>query len=203
MKQLILLITFIIPGCTISQGTIDRQVIAGARTAAIAPFTSTVKLESAVLTESQEVFRSTLSRYGFIVIDQEKVDGLLKLQEFSTSGINRDNITSAGRILGVDAIMTGEITIHEEKQRVISPHGTGRFGLIIMDNDHEKSEYKTYLRFKITVTLINARDGRTILTMTNRFVEAEKDENMPGYIDINAYRRLTLKKMGQELFDML
>mgnify|MGYP001423435745 CR=1 FL=1 len=203
MKRLLLLIPLITLSCSISQVTADRQAINQVKTVAIVPFTSTIKLDSAILYEAEDKFRKTFSDSGFIVIEREKVDGLLKQKEFSETGITKDNIASAGRILGADAVLAGEITVHEEKVSIFRSGSHGGFGMMVFDKDDYKTEYRTYLRFKITITLVNVRDGSVILTMTNRYIETEKDENLPGYLNIDAYRRLTLKKMGKELADIL
>ena len=199
MKRLIILMLLIFTCCAASRIEIDRAAVKQVRSIAIAPFTSDAGLDVNILQGAMEYFRQAFTLCGFSVVEQRKTDELLAETEFNSAGINGDRVSGAFRALGADAILTGNITLHEEVTRIAANHWNSGFGMLLPFDKHEKTAWRTYLKFSITVELINASDGNVILKMTNRYTETEKDEELPGFHDINAYRNYVLKKMSGEL----
>lgn len=194
MKRLIIPLLLIFTCCATSRIEIDRTALKQVRSVAIAPFTSSTDLDVKILKETMEYFREALILCGFSVIGQEKIDGLLAKPEFISSGITGNRVTEAGRALGADAILTGRINLHEEENRIVSNNLHGGFTVLFPRGSHDKTELKTYLKFSITVELVSVTDGRVIIKITNRYPETERDEELPGFHDINAYRKYVLKK---------
>jgi len=64
-------------------------------------------------------------------------------------------------------------------------------------------EVKTFFKFNIIVRLLKVSDGSVIMTVKNTYAESEKDEYLPGYVTMDAYRNLVLKKMSNEIVDVL
>ncbi len=196
MKFLLLLIPLLMLCCATSEITLNRQAIKNVKSVAVVPFTSTMKLDTKIMAEAEDRFRAVLSELDYNVIGQNKMDSLLQTGEFSKTGITEDNVTSAKKILNADTVLFGKITVNEEKKISVRYH---RFGMMVFDDDYDKTETKIFYRFKITLKLIKVNDGSVILTITNRYIEAEHDDDMPGYVTLDAYRQFTLEKMGNEL----
>lgn len=199
MKRLIILMLLVLTCCATSRIEINRPAISKLRNIAIAPFTSDAELDVNTLQGAREYFRQAFTLCGFSVVDQLRTDELLAKTESSSPGNAADRVIKAGRALGADAILTGKITLHKEESRIVSNSPDDGFTLMLRRDKDDKTRWKTYLRFSITVELINVSDGNVILRMSNISTETEKDEDIPGSRDINAYRNYVLKQMSGEL----
>ncbi len=197
MKRLIIPL-LLFTCCATSRIEIDSPAIVNVRSIAIAPFTSAAGLDVNILHVAMEYFRQAFTLCGFSVVEQHGIDELMAKTGFTSSGITSDRAIEAGRALGADAVLVGRITQHQEETRIVSKQWNGRFGMLPLDKD-DKTVWKTFLKFSITVELVSVTDGRVIIKITNRYPETEKDEELPGFRDINAYRNYVLKKMSGEL----
>lgn len=199
MKRSIVFLLVLFTCCATSRIDINKSEVKQVRSIAIIPFASTVKLEREIPVQAAEYFRKAFTMCGISVIEQSRVDELLKKTESGSQVIAGDRTVDAGRTLGVDAILTGKITLHEEENRIVSNHWYGMIVTGSMNDRHDRTQWNTYLKFRITVELVRVSDGSVIMKMTNRSTETEKDNELPCCMDINAYRSYVLKKMSSEL----
>lgn len=192
-------IMFVVPlfllHCAASIVKVDMEGLGRVRTIAVLPFTSGKNLDKGILEDSEIIFAGALSCPRYRIVEREKVRAFLK---DTGPGMTVDKAVRAERVLGADAVITGEITEYAEVQKVISPFSGGSFGMIIFNDRDDETEIRTYYKFRITIKMFSTADGREILSMSNRYGEAEHDDYLPGYTDLASFRRNTLKKMAKE-----
>lgn len=74
-----------------------------------------------------ELFAKYLLKSGYNVVEREELDSILKEQQLSLSGaLNREQIKEIGKLSGVDAIITGSITL-DVPERDFFENGYPRF----------------------------------------------------------------------------
>ena len=65
----------------------------------------------------EDLFAQQLIKKGFTVVEREKLDSVIKELKLSASGLfDEKNTKELGRILGVDALLIGEVTYYSPKQ---------------------------------------------------------------------------------------
>jgi len=201
VKRTLFLIPLIILNCSTAVITIDKTDMGPIKSIAIAPFFSEAGIGPAAIAETENAFREVFLKLGYNIIEQDKIESMLRDEEFSATGITQKNIQRAGKILGADAILFGVITEYKEETRIIRP--SGRFGLLIHDREHKKTEYKTFYRFRVLVKLASTADSSVIMTAANRYPEAEHDDYMPAFVSLEAYRRYVCRKTGEEIIQKI
>jgi curli biogenesis system outer membrane secretion channel CsgG len=196
MKIIIVLIPLLAISCAASNVSVNREALKSAKTVAIIPFTSSIQLKKEITAEAEESFRTAFIRLNYRVAEKEKLNQILKNSELTSPDLTGESIKKIGLLSGSDAVLTGEIISHGEVRREVRRH---IFGSFVFHEDHGETETKTYFKFQIVVKLINASDGSVILTVKNRFPEAEQDEYLPAYKSLDSYRSHILDKMKDEL----
>jgi len=201
--RLLLIVPLLILGCSIVgvKGPVSPD-----KTVLIIPFNSQLKLKKEIRTEAEEKFGGVLDKLGYRVIERNKLEMLLAEKEFANAGLTRENIKVMAKRLNAGLVHSGEILEHSEFDRNDHLYDTFIFGSQLFDSQNSGSgdgKIKTYFKFKIVVKLINVVDGSEIISVENHSPEAEKDDNLPGYISLDAYRALVLEKMAGEFKDGL
>lgn len=203
MKYIILLTTLFMIGCATSDIVIDKDSAASVKSVAIVPFTSEINLKKEVLAKAGSDFRSAFVKLDYKIAGDEKTDLFSKENNFTLKGASTGDIKKIGGILGADAILFGEIVKNEEVVKEVPPTSANAFGTLLFNGGHDETVYKTTYKFQINIKLVKVSDGSVILTMKNRYAEAEKDEYMPGYMSLDAYREMVLKNISNELVESL
>lgn len=178
--------------CSTSDIKLNNDALASVKVIAIAPFTSSSSIDSEVYRKSEEIFASVLTRPGYKVIRLSPAPEELTAKEMK-------QIKSEAAASGADALLSGKIISYEETTRIEfnrRPLFFGKFG--IFDED-DRIERVTEFRFQIHITAVRLSDDAVILDIKNRYSKAEKDEYMPAFNSLEAYREYTLKKMTDEL----
>ena len=169
MKPVILIIPLLILNCATADITVDRAAMKSIKTVAIVPFRSSVGVKNEILTESAEKFRTAFVNMNYQVIEKEKTGLLLKDYQFPVKGFTSEDVKTAGKLLGADAILTGEITdygITEFPSPFVSVH---RSGIWRHHPDDEEIKPRIIFRFQVVIRLLNVSDGAVIITIKNRY----------------------------------
>ncbi len=206
MKYSILFISLIILSCATADINIDEAAVKSLKVIALVPFKSTSSadnLKTEIYEEAEEVFSSALVRMNFKIIPKEKM-GIESVEKKSiSSDAVLDDAVKSAISAGADAVLIGDIIVNEEVVRDIHPRKTIFFsGLKFRERDDE-IKTQTIYKFQISVKIVDVKNGSVILSMKNRYIEAEKDDYLPGYLSLDTYRALTLKKLSDEMVEKL
>ncbi|PKL17819.1 MAG: hypothetical protein CVV49_09255 [Spirochaetae bacterium HGW-Spirochaetae-5] len=205
MKYLIL-IPFIILSCTTADIVADKDAMRSVKVIAIVPFRATSRsadLKKEIYKEAEKILSSALVKLNYKFIPEDKPELNLADKDSSGSGKLIEEIIKQYKTSGADAVLIGNIIVNEEVERIILPRRSIFFGgSLFSDRDDEIKTQTTY-KFQIEVKLVDTSNGSIILSLKNRYSDAEKDEYLPGYLSLDAYRAHTLKKLSDEIADKL
>ncbi len=202
MKFSILFIPMIILSCTTAEVAVDRVAVNSLKTVAIVPFkysSKADKLKNEIYEEAEQSFTSALIGMSFKIIPKEKMAIVSFDKKNLSSGAVLDDAVKSAITAGADAILIGDIIVNEEVIRNIYPHNTFFFGDLRFREGNDEIKTQTIYKFQISVKIVDVKTGSVILSITNRYSDVEKDEYLPGYLSLDAYRALTLKKLSDEM----
>jgi hypothetical protein len=202
-RKIILITALAFISCSTTDITVNNDALASIKVIAIAPFTSSSAIDSAVYDDSEEAFASALTRLGYKVINLKSSSTDQSGTRFNRAEKPVKEIKSEAVTSGAEALLLGKIIIHKETTRTVFNRRSlfiRKFG--IFDED-DRIERVTEFRFQIHITAVNLSDDAVILDIKNRYSSAEKDEYMPAFNSLEAYRKYTLEKMTGELMEKL
>jgi len=206
VKYSVLLILLIVLSCTTADIVTDRDAVKSVKIIAIAPFqysSRSVNLKKEIYEEAEKSLSSALFKLNYKIIQKYKQELSLKNKNSSGAGISIDDIIEQYKTSGADAVLIGNVIVNEEIERNIFPRRTAIFGNLRFREQDDEVRIQTIYRFQIEVKLADVTNGAVILTLKNRYSDAEKDEYLPGYLSLDAYRALILKKINDELVELL
>jgi hypothetical protein len=202
-RNIIIITVLFFMSCSTSDIKVNNDALASIKVIALVPFYSSSAIDSAVYNESEEAFTSALTRLGYKVITLKSPSPEQSGTRFNRAEKSMNEIKTEAITSGADALLSGKIIFYEETTRIEfnrRPLFFGKFG--IFDED-DKIERVTEFRFQIHITAVNLSDDAVILDIKNRYSSAEKDEYMPAFLSLEAYRKYTLEKMTGELMEKL
>ena len=202
-RNIIIITVLFFMSCSTSDIKVNNDALASIKVIAIAPFTSSSPIDSAVYKESEAAFVSALTRLGYKVITLKSPSTDQSGSRFTRTEKPVKEIKTEAITSGADALLLGKIIFYEEKTRTEfnrRPLFFGKFG--IFDED-DRIERVTEFRFQIHIRAVNLSDDAVILDIKNRYSKAEKDEYMPAFNSLEAYRKYTLEKMTDELINRI
>jgi hypothetical protein len=200
IKRKILIITALFfMSCSTADIAVNKNAVDSINLIAIAPFTSSYIIDPEIYKESEEFFASAFTRLGYKVSNlnsvlPEKEENRLTLRE---KEINR--LKSKAEESGADVLLFGRIIFHEKSTRTVFSHAPLVLRRYAFFDADDRIKTVTEFKFQIHITVLKLSDDTVILDIKNRYPRAEKDEYMPAFNSLDAYRKYTLKKMADEL----
>jgi hypothetical protein len=202
----LLSVPLILLSCTTAEITLDSPAVKSLKVIALVPFKFSSRadnLKVEIYNEAEQSFTSALIRLNYKIIpkDQIGIDSFEK-RIISSGAVNEDVLQTAATA-GADAILIGDIILNEEVVRYIHPRKTIFFGGTRFRDRNDEIKTQTTYKFQIEVKLVDTSNDSVILSLKNRYSDAEKDEYLPGYLSLDAYRAHILKKLSDEMADKL
>ncbi len=148
MKKLLLLsIAFCLVACTPKTYISSSYNFSKMKGIGILPF----KSPDNVLSGAENLFAKYLIKYGYKVIERAQIEQVLKEQNLSVDGyLSPDATRKIGKVLGVDALLIGEITSFLPEQKTLAY------------NVSHTSKSEPVFNNRI----VKDKDGKTVITST-------------------------------------
>jgi hypothetical protein len=198
----LLFIPLILLSCSTADIAADREAVKSVKVIAVFPFQTSSrsdKLNKEIYEEAEKSLSSALVRLNYEIIQKDKQGLNLQNKDYSGTGLSVDEIIKHYKNSGADAVLIGDVIVNEQVERTILPRRTIFFsGSRFRDRDDE-IKTQTIYKFRIEVKLVDASNGSVILSLKNRYSDAEKDEYLPGYLSLDAYRSFILKRITDEM----
>jgi len=135
-----------------------------------------------------DIFVMELMRSGFDVVERNKLDNLLREQELGISGkIDPSTARSIGRILGVDAILTGSVSQYLPAQKRIvyfSPGDTPVIipGLYVAERGDNYVVYLTDAEIGLSARMIDVETGSVVWAASDTYRGFSTESALQGVI---------------------
>lgn len=199
MKNLLLIIPLICISCSTAEIAVNNSALSRVNVIAVAPFISSYSIDPLIYKESEENFASAFTRLNYKVIElnsasQNQAENRLNLQEETIKKMKSEAAAS-----GAQALLYGKIIFHEETTRDVFTHRPLIFRRYSLFDADDEIKTITEFKFQIHISLLSLSDDTVILDVKNRYISAEKDEYMPAFLSLEAYRKYTLEKTAYKL----
>ena len=199
MKNLLLIISLICISCSTTDITVNKNSLSPVKVIAIAPFTSSYSIDPLIYKESEDTFASAFSQLGYKVINLNSASQVQAENRFNLPEESIKKLQSEAAASGAQALLYGRIIFHEERTRNVFTHRPFIFRRYSLFDEDDRIKTITEFKFQIHITLLSLSDDTVILDIKNRYSSAEKDEYMPAFLSLEAYRKYTLEKTADEL----
>lgn len=204
MKNLVLLIPLIAFSCKTADIAADRAAMKDVKVIAIVPFKSSyteTNVNKEIIREAEDVFSSALTRLDYKVVREDNFEPDEGGKKKLSSEAALEEAVKAARLAGADAVLFGDIVAHGEVRKDVHPRRSIFFGDYRFRERNDEIRTVITYKFQIVLTIVRVSDRSVILSLKNRYRDVERDEYLPGYISLDAYRALTLKKLADELVE--
>jgi hypothetical protein len=212
-KLALVSILSIILSCSTSEISVRKDAIRTIKTVAVLPFTVEGDISDKAAKESMEAFKSHMLKAGFVLVERQAIDRILKEKELSMSGLTADRSMELGTLLSADGLLDGRIARYGKEtikdDIALSPYGPDAYK---PENDsHDGTYYKkdgvwykkttlNVFTFQIYVRLLSAKDGQIVLTLQNSMPTRRyevSDSMSPKSME--DFSNMVLQQMGKDL----
>jgi curli biogenesis system outer membrane secretion channel CsgG len=187
----------------------------GVRTLAVADFQGAERSGSQIATQLQSYLKET---EHFDLVERDQLRRVLDEQKLGMAGVvNEETAVEVGKLLGVEALIFGEVTIYEVEpdergtEKVAREEGTGKYEWVEQKNIFTGKKHKVKKEIMKTVLVDqHYRIRRGTVAINFRVVSVQTGELLAVHSDSKSYNsgkvvegsRQTLKPQGEILSEL-